>query len=130
MASSQDEHSLCFSNAGNKSIYITNRNGDDEIWLRKNDEDIRPIVTKNDFPDVENYTIADANISPDGSRVAFRVLGNKIGSKLFVASTEGGKPTRLLSGDNFEQISSWSPDSKSLVLAIWNDTTDALGIVR
>lgn len=118
IATSQDEYSLSFSSAGNKSVYITNRNGIDEIWLRSKEEDIRPIITKNDYPDDENNTIVNANISPDGSHVAFRVLGNKIGSKVFVVSTEGGKPTRLLSGDNFEQISSWSPDSKFLAVAI------------
>lgn len=118
IATSQDEYSLSYSSVGNKSIYITNRNGIDEIWLRNKEEDIRPIITKIDYPDDENNTIVNANISLDGSRVAFRVLGNKIGSKIFVVSTEGGKPTRLLSGDNFEQISSWSPDGKFLAVAI------------
>ena len=71
ITTSYDEYSLSFSNSGDKSIYITNKNGFDEIWLRNNEEDIKPIVTKKHFPDDEEYFLISANISPDGSQIAF-----------------------------------------------------------
>ncbi|MCX6169970.1 MAG: protein kinase [Ignavibacteriales bacterium] len=110
IASSRNESSISYSDNGNKSIYITNRNGEDEIWLRKNEEDVRPLIGKQDFPEAERFTIAYANLSPDGTRLAFRIHDNS-GFRIYVVSTEGGKPTRL----NAELITSWSPDSKCLV---------------
>jgi serine/threonine protein kinase len=125
MASSRKEHSLSFAMTGNKSTYITDRSGSDEIWLRVNDVDVRPIVTKRDFPDAKGINIMSANISPDGSRVAFGT-----GTHIFITSTEGGKPTRLLSGDNPEQMSSWSSDGKYLAVEVWEGSASRLAIVR
>ena len=118
IATSQNESSLSFSKDGNKSTYITNKNGYDEIWLRKNDEDIRPIVSKKDFPEINDFTIGNAEISPDGKLIAFRVYSKEISSKVFLVPTTGGKPTRLLSGEGFEYVLSWSPDSKFLIFLI------------
>ncbi len=118
IATSQNESSLSFSKDGNKSTYITNKNGNDEIWLRKNDEDIRPIVSKQDFPEINDFEIGNAEISPDGKLIAFRVYSKEISSKVFLVPTTGGKPTRLLSGEGYEYLRTWSPDSKFLIFGI------------
>jgi serine/threonine protein kinase len=130
MASSRSEYSLSFAMAGDKSAYITNRSGDDEIWLRVNGVDFRPIVTKKDFPDVGRFGIVSSNISPDGNHIEFSISGNDFAERIFISSTEGGKPTRLLSGDNYECMGSWSPDSKELAVSISEKGSQKLAIVR
>jgi serine/threonine protein kinase len=130
MASSRNESSLSFAKAGDKAAYITDRSGDDEIWLRVNGVDFRPIVTKKDFPGVERFKIIASNISPDGNHIEFSIFGTNIGEKIFIISTEGGKPTRVLSGDNYECMGIWSPDSRELAVAITENGSQKLAIVR
>jgi serine/threonine protein kinase len=114
LATSRREESLSFSSDGTKSTYITNRSGDDEIWLRSNNVDVRPIVKKQDFPEHGEFVgVGNAIISPDGRRVAF-VLWPEW--KIYIASTDGGKPTLLMAGDLYQGNFTWSPDSRNIAV--------------
>ena len=118
IASAQDDCSLSYTKDGKKAVYVTDKNGYYEIWLRNENEDIRPIVTKKDFNEAENSVILNANISPDGSRVAYRAGSRESGSAIFIVSTIGGNPTRLLAGNQFENIGSWSSDCNYIAVGI------------
>ncbi|MCX6137726.1 MAG: hypothetical protein NTV54_09560 [Ignavibacteriales bacterium] len=130
MASSRDERSMSYTSAGNKAIYISNRSGDNEIWLRMNGVDVRPIITKKDFPNYTGQEIRAATISPDGNRVAFLHSSKECGSRIYVTSTEGGKPTRVLSGDYWEDNCSWSWDGKHLAANILEKESEKLVIAK
>jgi eukaryotic-like serine/threonine-protein kinase len=130
MATSQKEMSLSFSDDGSRSVYITNRNGNDEIWLRNNEEDIRPIFTTQDFPDIAEARFPVVNISPDGNLIAFEVWGKEFSGKIFIAPSAGGKAVRLLKGDNREELKSWSPDGKFLLVELNERGNSVLATVK
>lgn len=66
-----------------------------------------------------------ASVSPDGKSVVFETLG-----KLWIKSTAGGEPRRLVSGDEaeFELYPSWSRDGRTIVFVGWTDA--GLGRLR
>ncbi|MCX6137724.1 MAG: protein kinase, partial [Ignavibacteriales bacterium] len=128
MASSRDEKSMSWSRAGDKAIYITDRSGEDEIWLAINGTDIRPIITKKDFPNAEHPRIVAATMSPDGSRIAFSFSQKEFGGRTFITSTDGGKPTRVFSGETDEQNCAWSSDGKYLAAYVTEKGALKLGV--
>ncbi len=54
-------------------------------------------------------TRASVDVSPDGSRIAFDMLGD-----IYVLPFEGGTATRLTSGDGWDRRPVWSPDGRYL----------------
>lgn len=130
IATSQQEMSLSFSADGARSVYITNRNGNDEIWLRNNEEDIRPVVSTFEFQDIKDVFFPIVEISPDGKYIAFEVWGKEISGKIFIAPSAGGKAVQLLKGDDREELKSWSPDSKFLIVELNDQGNSVLAIVK
>ncbi len=75
--------------------------------------------------------VADANISPDGSRVAYTVTEVSADharnvTHIWIVKTEGGEPQRLTKDDADENTPRWSPDGK--LLAYYSQ--DALWIIN
>jgi imidazolonepropionase-like amidohydrolase/Tol biopolymer transport system component len=69
-------------------------------------------------PGFDTKMVRNAQVSPDGSRVAFESLG-----RLYVKSLPDGEP-RLLARDtrdHFEYFPSWSRDSAAVVFVAWSD---------
>ncbi|HZJ00864.1 MAG TPA: amidohydrolase family protein, partial [Gemmatimonadaceae bacterium] len=63
-------------------------------------------------------------VSPDEKRVVYTSLG-----KLYVKELPNGKPHRVTTdSENDELFPSWSPDSRNLVYATWDD--EKLGAIR
>ena len=78
--------------------------------------------------------VADANISPDGSRVAYTVTEvsadhSRNVTHIWLVKTEGGEPKRLTKDDADETTPRWSPDGKLLAFhkqdALWTINPDA-----
>lgn len=68
--------------------------------------------------DTKTFTarqIRDAVPSPDGSKLAFTVLGN-----LYVMDLPNGDPQRIADFDFTEAYPTWSPDGNWLAFATWN----------
>ena len=75
--------------------------------------------------------VADANISPDGSRVAYTVTEvspdhSRNVTHIWIVKTEGGEPQRLTKDAADENTPRWSPDGK--LLAYYKQ--DALWIIN
>ncbi|MFL6732766.1 MAG: TolB family protein, partial [Sphingomicrobium sp.] len=55
--------------------------------------------------DTTEGTWMNVDVSPDGTRVAFDMLGD-----IYVMPISGGTPTRIAEGLSYEQQPRWSPD--------------------
>jgi Tol biopolymer transport system component len=119
LATARREFSPSRSQAGDRMVYITDKSGAEEIWLRSaSGEWERPIVTKNDFPSEGPLSFNYATLSPDGTRLAYT---SPVG-KVYISSTSGGKPMQAVPGlIGTEGGPSWSPDGASLVLSVYTD---------
>lgn len=89
-------------------VYVSDRNGPLEIWLRTGNSD-RPIVTARDFAaGTTNFFMGPA-LSPNGDRVIYK-RGGAEGSRLWISATTGGPAVPLTNEDTPEYPGSWSPD--------------------
>ena len=78
----------------------------------------------------EEGTWMNVDVSPDGSRVAFDMLGD-----IYVMSINGGTPTRISEGLAYEQQPRWSPDGTRIAFVsdraggdnIWIMNADGTG---
>jgi serine/threonine protein kinase len=115
--------------SGDQTVFVTNRSGGSEIWLRNapgNWE--RPLVTSKDFPGQERTTFDRAAISPDGLKIAFRALPQRKG---YISLASGGHPVEIMPGSGQLAGSvSWSPDSKSLACVVLTAGSISLAIVQ
>lgn len=93
-------------------VYVTDRNGDMEIWLHKPGQADRPLVTARDFPSDTTQWLMGPALSPDATRVIYvRIERAAGGARLWMSAVAGGSPVRLAKGDpEAEFPGSWSPD--------------------
>lgn len=91
---------------GAKMTFQSDRSGKFEVWVRET-----ATGKDNALATLSPSLTTTSVISPDGSQVAFTVIGDN--SKLYVMSTSGGMP-RLLG--EWAQAISWSPDGSSLIV--------------
>ncbi len=97
-------------------VYVTDRNGDMEIWLHKPGQADRPLVTARDFPSDTTQWLMGPALSPDATRVIYvRIERAAGGARLWMSAVAGGLPVRLAKGDLQEFPGSWSPDGNWLV---------------
>src|ERR1043165_1249239 len=78
--------------------------------------------------------VADPQVSPDGTRVAFTVGdvnydANRVVNQIYVVSIDGGNPKQFTDGQSSSSAPRWSPDGKKIAFTtggqIW--TMDADG---
>ncbi|MGA3197425.1 MAG: protein kinase [Terriglobales bacterium] len=115
-------------------VYVSDRQGTEEIWLHSGNGPDRPLVTQASFAsDPPEWMMAPA-LSPDGTRVIFGAVTKTGASWLWEVSVAGGAPVRLVAGSDTSQAQApgdWSPDGKQFVFAsIEPDGTLPLKIVR
>ena len=58
----------------------------------------------------DEVTWAELDVSPDGRTIVFDILGD-----IYTVPVEGGKATRLTSGQAYDSDPRFSPDGKSIV---------------
>jgi Tol biopolymer transport system component/DNA-binding winged helix-turn-helix (wHTH) protein len=102
-----------------KMVWVSNRNGPYEIWLREADGSERPVVTGEDSPPGTDRVFIAPAISPDGERIIYErvdVSGAKHVEHLWLSSISGGPPLRLTNVEPDSEIAgSWSPDGDRFV---------------
>ena len=97
-------------------VYVTDRNGASEIWWHKEGLTDRPIVTARDFPPGTVAAFATPTLSPDGTRVIYRLVTTARFGGLWISAVAGGAPVRLTKGPPpRESLGSWSPDGSWFV---------------
>jgi Tol biopolymer transport system component len=122
LATARDESSPSWSLSG-RMAFITNRSGQDEVWLRDAQGDFeRPIVTQSDFPDDKTISIYSAAISPDGGRIAYERQTSKVLDALWISPASGGRPAPVPTpGSSSPAGLAWSPDGNSLAFTGGSD---------
>jgi eukaryotic-like serine/threonine-protein kinase len=96
-----------------KLVWVTNRSGPWEIWLRSPDGSDRPVITDRDFPGEPTRRFITPSISPNGDRVIFTRVEGSGKIRLWISSLSGGSPVRLtnrVSGEEFGGlVAGWQP---------------------
>jgi Tol biopolymer transport system component len=99
-------------------VYLTNRNGAPEIWLRRPGQPDRPVVTPNDFPPGTTRGFYGLALSPDATRVIYRRSELGTSGGLYMSALAGGAPARLVEAEASGVApwsGSWSPDGRWFV---------------
>jgi serine/threonine protein kinase/Tol biopolymer transport system component len=109
-------------NGNGELVYVTERDGPPEIWLRDPDGSTRPLVTPKDVPGGVKWFMSPA-LSPDGSRVVFSVTPPVGVPRLWMVSVSGGPPVRVTNatGDEGEYPGDWSPDGSRIVFRTYEN---------
>jgi Tol biopolymer transport system component len=117
LATARNESAPSWARSG-RMAFITDRSGQDEVWLRDAQGDFeRPIVTQSDFPDDKTLAIYNAAISPDGGRIAYDRQTSKVLDALWISPASGGRPASVpMKVGSLPNGLSWSPDGNSLTL--------------
>jgi len=116
----RNEYSPSWHPSGERFAYITDRSGDEEIWMRDlaTDRDER-IVWAGQFPENDRLLRFRyrAQLSPDGRYIAYGADTEKSGQRIWISNVDGGPPTQAfpdtLSGSQYTV--SWFPDSELLL---------------
>jgi serine/threonine protein kinase len=114
LATSRNEFDASWSGDQSQYVFVTDRSGSLELWLRSADGQFeRPLVTEALFPPGDRtWALGSPAFSPDGSRVAFQRLGQEKGYRLFIATTaSAAQPVEFRpGGQSFQDAPTWSPD--------------------
>jgi Tol biopolymer transport system component len=111
-------------------VYVTDRAGPDEIWIRRAGAADRPIVTARDFPPGTTWFMAPT-LSPRADRVIYTRVDQGTTSRLWISSVAGGTPIQLTNdAATAEFPGSWSPDGTQFVYSMVRDGKRNLMKVR
>ena len=122
ISSTRQDHSPQFSPDGKRIVFVSDRSGNEEIWVSESDGSQPVQLTFFDGP--VNGT---PRWSPDGQQIVFdaRPAGN---SDIYVISAEGGKPHPLVEEPSHDVMPSWSRDGSSIYFC--SNRSDAFQIWR
>jgi eukaryotic-like serine/threonine-protein kinase len=91
-----------------KLVWVTNRSGQWEMWVRSPDGSDRPVTTAGDSPNARFMT---PSLSPSGDRIIFAKSDDSGMIRLWISSLSGGSPIRLTNVEAGSEFGgAWSPD--------------------
>lgn len=124
IATERNEEMPAWAAAENALVYVTNRNGPDEIWLRQTGVADRPIVSPRDFPPDSTLAFMAPALSPRGDRVIYTRIERRGMARLWISAVAGGAPIRATHDDERggEFGGTWSPDGAWFVYYAVRDT--------
>jgi Tol biopolymer transport system component len=106
LATSRNEYYPDWSPKGDQLVFVTDRNGAEEIWLMSQSGNWqRPLVTQDMFAN-RPVSLTAPVFSPDGRRIAFSGPGG-----IWIAPATGGTPSRAIDRGVYP---TWSPDGQWL----------------
>jgi Tol biopolymer transport system component len=125
LSTERNESDPAWAPDGQSYVYVTDRRGQDEIWVRSRSGEEQPVVTQERFGDDQTIMLANPTFSPDGKRLAF--LRNSFTPiwplRIYTAFVAGGAAVELLprTHEGFQSAPSWSPNGESIVFSEWKD---------
>jgi len=137
LATSRNESDPAWSSDGNLLAYVTDRNGQDEIWLRSREGQRwmdRPLITQRDFGDDRTIMLSSPSFSPDGQRIAYQRNAQKPiwPLRIWISLADGGAPVPLLppAHEGYQSAPTWSPDGQWIAYTEWKEREWMLAKVR
>jgi Tol biopolymer transport system component len=132
LGSTRDEEKVDASRVSPQLVYVTNRHGTSEVWLKSLSEGWeRPLLTPGDIltdgRPAESFM--NAVFSADGRRIAVGVKTNR-GVHVYTMFVSGGTPVRATSSQDQEFSPTWSPDGNWLAFSTKVGSTLELVKVR
>jgi Tol biopolymer transport system component len=95
-------------------VYVSDEDGDDEIWAMSAIGTLRTQLTKNTGSD--SYP----KLSPDGSKIVF--ASDRAGNNdIYTMNTDGSGVTQLTTNGSGDIMPAWSPDGTKIVFASARD---------
>jgi eukaryotic-like serine/threonine-protein kinase len=96
LSTARSEKDPAWSPVRGEYAYVTNRTGDEEIWLRSQDGRWeRPIVTQKDFGSDRTLLLSGLSFSPDGEQIAYQ-RRNDTNFRVWISPVAGGPPVPLV----------------------------------
>jgi serine/threonine protein kinase len=136
LSTTRNESDPVWSRDGRMLAYVTDRNGQDEIWLRTSDDRSpdRPLITQSDFGDDRTILLSSPSFSPDGQRIAYQRNAHQPiwPLRIWISFTVGGPPVPLLPPiyEGYQGAPTWSPDGQWIAFTEWTDGQRMLAKVR
>ena len=136
LATARNESDPVWSPDGNLLAYVTDRGGQDEIWLRAREGQTRdrPLILQSDFGDDRTIMLGSPSFSPDGQRIAYQRNAHKPlwPLRIWISQTAGGPPVPLLPASHagYQGAPTWSPDGQWIAYTQWTDRQSTLAKVR
>jgi Tol biopolymer transport system component len=128
LATTRNESDAEVSRNGQLLAYVTDRRGQDEIWLKTREGQLqdRPLITQEDFGNDRTLMLSSPSFSRDGQRIAYQRNGGRPRwpLRIWISMTAGGQPTPLLprAHEGFQGAPTWSPDGQWIAYAEWKET--------
>lgn len=137
LATARNESDPVWSPDGTLTAYVTDRSGQDEIWLRTRNSQTgdRPLIVQSDFGDDDRtIMLGSPSFSPDGQRIAYQRNAHKPiwPLRIWISQTAGGPPVPLLPATHkgYQGAPTWSPDGQWIAYTEWTDRQWTLAKVR
>ena len=126
LATSSNEYDPAWSERQKQLVFVTDRSGTPELWVRNADGFERPVVTADKFND-RTLAMGAIAVSPEGARVAYQRLGELTGYDVWMSTmAAAGSPVPVASDspviptptptDNSSDAPTWSPDGGWIAL--------------
>ena len=125
LATSRNESDPVWSANGRFLAYVTDRRGQDEIWIRTRDGSgmDQQVITQSEFGDDRTVMLSSPAFSPDNERIAYQRNGFKPRAplRIWTSFVAGGAPTPLLppTYEGIQSAPTWSPDGEWIAFAQW-----------
>jgi eukaryotic-like serine/threonine-protein kinase len=109
----RDETMPAWARSEQAMVYVTDRNGPSEIWLRRGGAADRPLVSDRDFSGDSGLWFMTPTLSPRGDRVIYTRIPAEAPARLWISAVNGGSPIRATTAppeSGAEFPGAWSPD--------------------
>ena len=123
LATSRNEFDPAWSETQKQLVFVTDRSGTLELWVRSADGLFeRPVVTADMFPNDRTLAMGAVALSPDGTLVAYQRLGENTGYNVWRSTIAAAGPpvplnaapakpkTRMTLDDALSDAPTFSPD--------------------
>jgi Tol biopolymer transport system component len=138
VTTSRNESEPAWSGDGASLAYVTDRGGQDEIWIRTRQGANwidRAVVTQKEFGEDRTIMLGAPTFSPDGRQIAFLRNAQKPmirPLRIWTRFTDSGAPVPLLpaSHEGYQSAPTWSPDGQWIAYTDWKSQQAVLAKVR
>ena len=112
-----------FPGGNGKIVFVSNRTGNDEVFVMNADGSGQTNLTNN-----PSFDFAPT-WSPDGMRIAF-VSGRAGNAEIYVMNADGSSPTRLTNNPAFDTDPAWSADGTKIAFASNRDGNNEIYVMN